>query len=60
MIAEYTAYRKYFSPEEWRVLRKWELDPHMPSGKDMMYNFLRLIGEDIEYDEVFNFEDGEN
>lgn len=57
MIAEYTAYRKILTPEEVRVLRKWELDPHMPSGKEKMYDFLRLLGEDVKYEDVFNFDE---
>ena len=56
MIAEYTAFRKELDSEDWRVLRKWELDPNMPSGKEMMYFFLRAMGFDVEFDDVFNFE----
>lgn len=55
MIVECRAFRKVFTPEEERVLRKVELDPNTPSGKEMMYYFLKSIGQDIEYGDVFNF-----
>lgn len=51
-----SGYRKYLTDEEWEMIRKWEMDPNMPSGKEMMYNFYQFIGMDVDYDDIFNFE----
>ena len=60
MIADYTSYRKVLTPEEVRVFRNWELDPHTPNCLDTLYDFLRLIGEDVEeYVEYFKSKEDE-
>ena len=50
-----SGYRKNFSDEEWEMLRKWEMDPNMPSGKEKMYHFCKLLGMDVEFEDIFNF-----
>lgn len=52
-----SGYRKYLTDEEYEVFRNWEMDPNTPSSKDIMYHFYRLMGMDVEYEEVLNIED---
>ena len=52
-VAIYGGRRKNISPEAIKVARDNERDPSVLSGEDRIYYFYKLMGMNIEYDEIF-------
>ncbi|MBP3791225.1 MAG: hypothetical protein ILA26_04265 [Methanobrevibacter sp.] len=50
--AEYYC-KKLPSPEEIELARKRQEDPNILSGKDKVYAWYKIMGMEIEYDEIF-------
>ena len=53
-VAEYACRTKMITPETIRLAREMERDPTILSAKDRIYYFYKLVGMDIEYDEIFS------
>lgn len=51
---EYDCRKRITNPEVIRFAREFENNPFTPTGKDIMYNFFKSIGMDIDYDEIFS------
>ena len=51
--AAYTAFRKIIDPEAIRLAFERERDSTRLSSKEMIYGFYRLVGMEIDYDEIF-------
>lgn len=50
---EYCGRRRITDPEVIKFAREFERNPFTPTGRDIMYNFYKRIGMDVEYDEIF-------
>ena len=46
--------RDIINPESIKLARERERNPAILSGKDRIYAFYKLVGMDIEYDEIFS------
>lgn len=51
--AEYTSLRRDIDPEAIRLARERERDPDLLSGKDRIYALYKMMGMEIDYDEIF-------
>ena len=51
--AEYNCVKKIWDPEEFRKADERNADPNILSGKDAVYAFYKLMGMEIDYDEIF-------
>ena len=45
--------KRITNPEVIKFARELASNPFMPSGKDIMYNFYKSIGMDVDYDRIF-------
>ena len=52
-IAQYNCRKWITDPEEIRLAREREQDPNILSGKDRIYAFYKMMGMEIDYDEIF-------
>ena len=52
-IAEYGGRRIITDPEFYRIAAEMERDPNVLSGRDGVYALYKMMGMDIEYDEIF-------
>lgn len=50
---EYSCRKHITDPEAIRLLREFENSPYTPTAKEMMYNFYKKVGMDVEWDEIF-------
>ncbi len=53
-VAEYACRTKMITPETIKLAREMERDPTILSARDRIYAFYKLVGMDIEYDEIFS------
>ena len=51
--AEYNCRKHITDPEAIRLLREFEKSPYTPSAKEMMYDFYKKVGMDVDWDEIF-------
>lgn len=51
--ATYGGRKRITDPEVIKFAREFENNPFTPTGKDIMYNFYKRMGMDVEYDEIF-------
>lgn len=54
--AEYISLKRITDPEIIRIVREREKNPSILTGKEKLYCFLKMMGIDIEMDEIFNDE----
>ena len=52
-ITEYNCRKRITNPKVIAFAREFENNPFTPTGKDIMYNFFKSIGMEIDYDEIF-------
>ena len=50
--AEYSC-RRRLTHEKIELARKRLADPNILTGKDRLYAFYKMMGRDVEYDEIF-------
>ncbi|WP_296877575.1 hypothetical protein [uncultured Methanobrevibacter sp.] len=53
-IAQYNCRKHITDPDAIRLLREFENSPYTPTGKEIMYNFYKSVGMDVDYDEIFS------
>ncbi|WP_298501414.1 hypothetical protein [uncultured Methanobrevibacter sp.] len=51
--ASFSAFKRTDDPEVFGLAREREQDPTILSGKDMVYSFYKLMGMEIDYDDIF-------
>ena len=51
--AEYNCRKLITDPEAIRIAREREAGPNILSGKDRVYALYKMLGMDVEYDEIF-------
>jgi hypothetical protein len=51
--AAYGGRKRITDPEVIKFAREFEKNPFTPTGRDIMYNFYKRVGMDVEYDEIF-------
>lgn len=51
--ATYGGRKRITDPEVIKFAREFEKNPFTPTGRDIMYNFYKRVGMDVEYDEIF-------
>ena len=51
---EYNCRKRITDPEVIKFAREFENNPYTPTGKDLMYNFFKSIGMEIDYNEIFS------
>lgn len=49
----YCGRKRITDPEVIKFAREFENNPFTPTGRDIMYNFYKRMGMDVEYDEIF-------
>jgi hypothetical protein len=52
--AIYSGRKGITDPEVIKFAKEFEKNPSTPTGRDIMYNFYKHIGMDVEYDEIFS------
>ena len=52
-VIEFVCRRKITDPEAIRLAREYEWNPATLSAKDTVYAFYKMMGYDVEYDEIF-------
>lgn len=52
-VIRFSCLRKVSDPEVIRIAREYENNPATLSGKEGVYSFFKMMGMDVEYDEIF-------
>ena len=53
-IAQYDCRKWVTDPEELRLAREREANPNILSGKDRIFAFYKMMGMEIDYDDIFS------